>query len=371
MREFKYEVPKFEMRLSTVFSDELIKGVLEADSAMNRQLLTNASFKKEVAYTLEKSLNGYTKPYLYELALDHNLTLPKSIQKRELIEKLAKRIESRFEQMLPYLPKLNLEFLSRFIGRKRAITLSLEELQFRDISHAHNFGFLYLYHDKKGFKAVVPHELVEKLDLLRDKKLWERASLNQRIDAYAVSLSNLYGVLDIDQFALIWNKFEKETLTPAMAQDELFELSKAQYYWWFDDELIISSFFEKYEEVEHFLLKVREVPYYIPNRDELVEYFRNPYAQDSSAVSEMVEFLKGYEIANEDHVIDLVEEITDSCIVGNGMQDAFNLLNEYEVLLNGMEEINRFTQLYVQMNDSCRKWELRGHTPNALKKRNR
>ena len=50
------------------------------------------------------------------------------------------------------------------------------------------------------------------------------------------------------------------------------------------------------------------------------------------------------------------------------MQDVFNLLNEYGLLFNEMEEINRFTELYTQMNENCRKWELRGTFPEALKR---
>ncbi|MDD3823636.1 MAG: hypothetical protein PHN93_07825, partial [Sphaerochaetaceae bacterium] len=85
----------------------------------------------------------------------------------------------------------------------------------------------------------------------------------------------------------------------------------------------------------------------------------------------MMEFSSGCRLANGEQIEDLMDEISDTCIVGNGMQGVFELLNEYGLLLSGMDEINRFTELYVQMNEHCRKWELRGHTPNALKNQRR
>ena len=371
MREIGYTPPKREMHRFPVFTDELIKGVFEIDSFVNQGLIAEASFNSEIKVELSACLSGYAKNYLIDLALDYDLKIAASTKKQEIINKLAEQIISRFPKMMVYLPKSNLKFLTKFSVDNNVIKVNDNTLQYHEISHIHNFGLLFLYRRGKDLYAVVPKELIDSLKLLQEKRIWEMATLHQRFNAYAVALSNLYGVLDIDQFAFIWNRFEAEVITPAMAQDELKELEKVQYYWWFDDELIISSFFSNTDEVDEFLSKVRPVSYYIPTRGELISYFKAPYAQDSFAVSEMLEFLKGYKISADEQIEDLIEEITDSCVVGNGMQDVFNLLNEYEVLLNGMEEINKFTELYVQMSDSCRKWELRGHTPNSLKKSSR
>ena len=154
-----------------------------------------------------------------ELAKDHELNIAKSTRKDEFVKTLSERIVERFPRC-PYLPKVNLSF-SWFNTENNILNIKVDELEFRDISHAHNFGFLFLYYDKKDFFAVVPVELLETLTLLKEGPIWQKVSLNQRLDAYAISLSNLYGVLDIDQFAIIWNRFEKEVLTAAMVQDEL------------------------------------------------------------------------------------------------------------------------------------------------------
>jgi hypothetical protein len=359
------------MHPSPVFTDDLLRSVMDTDPLLNHELLGNAAIHGSSSVNLAACLGSYTKDYLQELARDHELTLPGSTRKQHLVDSLTGKIIERFPKMLPFLPAANLEFLSRFSDDRMELEFDSDSLAFRDISHVHNFGFLFLFRKHDVFTAVVPKELLPTLRLLSDKNVWESASIHQRMDAYAVSLSNLYGVLDIDQYAVIWNRFESERLTPAMVQDELHELGKVQYYWWFDDELIISSFFRDSDEVVEFLTKVNQVSYYVPSREDLVSYFKAPYDDDSPTVSAMMEFLSGYRLANGEQIEDLMDEISDTCIVGNGMQEVFELLNEYGLLLSGMDEINRFTELYVQMNEHCRKWELRGHTPNALKNQRR
>jgi hypothetical protein len=115
--------------------------------------------------------------------------------------------------------------------------------------------------------------------------------------------------------------------------------------------------------------KVKQVSYYSPSRNDLLKYFQTPYDDESPAASAMLEFLSGYRLPEGEQIEDLMDDISDTCIVGEGMQDVFDLLNEYGLLFTGMEEINRFTELYTQLSDHCRKWELRGHTPSGLKNR--
>jgi hypothetical protein len=368
MKDIGYIVPKRTHHPSPVFSNDLLRSVMDTDGELNLELLRNAAVSGDPAHTMSACLDTYTKEHLKDLAQDHELQIPSSYKKQQMVGKVADHLVRQFPKMLPFFPQMNLEFLSKF---KESPTLEFnsESLKFRDISHVHNYGFLYLFKTGDSFTVVVPRELLPALSILDGKEIWETADFHQRMNAYAISLSNLYGVLDIDQYAVVWNRFEAESLTPAMVMDELEELGKVQYYWWFDDELVISSYFQSGMEVVQFLDKVKQVSYYSPSRNDLLKYFQTPYDDESPAASAMLEFLSGYRLPEGEQIEDLMDDISDTCIVGEGMQDVFDLLNEYGLLFTGMEEINRFTELYTQLSDHCRKWELRGHTPSGLKNR--
>jgi hypothetical protein len=356
-----------ELYPTTVFTKEVIESVLVIDPSLDLDLLNNIALKKRPERSLEGNLNHFTKKDLLELGEDLGLQIPSSQKKGEVVQAVAQQIEGEFSKLLPYFPVKNLEFLARFRG-KGSVKINPNKLSFHDISHLQNFGFIFLYKGGSAFTLVTPTELIDKLEILSDLNFWKGAELNQRIDAYAIALTNLYGVLDIDQFAIVWNRFESETLTPAMIQDELHALGRVQYYWWILDELVISSYFKSIDEVELFLDNVKQVAYYAPSREDLITYFKTPYDDQSPAASAMIEFLSGYRLPAGEQIEELMGEISDACIMGERMQDVFNLLNEYGLLFNEMEEIDRFTELFAQMNQSCRKWELRGHLPETAKK---
>ncbi len=356
-----------ELYPTTVFTKEVIESVLVIDPSLDLDLLNNIALKKRPERSLEGNLNHFTKKDLLELGEDLGLQIPSSQKKGEVVQAVAQQIEGEFSKLLPYFPVKNLEFLARFRG-KGSVKINPNKLSFHDISHLQNFGFIFLYKGGSAFALVTPTELIDKLEILSDLNFWKGAELNQRIDAYAIALTNLYGVLDIDQFAIVWNRFESETLTPAMIQDELHALGRVQYYWWILDELVISSYFKSIDEVELFLDNVKQVAYYAPSREDLITYFKTPYDDQSPAASAMIEFLSGYRLPAGEQIEELMGEISDACIMGERMQDVFNLLNEYGLLFNEMEEIDRFTELFAQMNQSCRKWELRGHLPETAKK---
>ena len=367
MKEKWMEVPRREMNPSPVFSEELMMGILDTEPVLNQELLQTAAISRQPVSSLSSCLNFYTKDHLRELAQDHRVSVSSSLKKHEVVEQLTAHLVKQFPVMLPYLPRPNLEFL-RLFKDETMLEIAGDALQYRDISHTHNFGFLYLFRTGETFTAVVPRELLSALEVFSDQNLWERVHLHQRIDAYAMALSNLYGVLDIDQYAIVWNRFESESLTPAMIMDELMELGRLQYYGWFDVELISSSYFQTEQEVVQFLETVREISYYIPSREDLVKYYQTPYDDQSPAASAMLEFLSGYLLPDGEQIEDLMDDISDTCLVGNSMQDVFNILNEYGLLFTGMDEISRFTELYAQLSEHSRKWELRGHMPVSLKK---
>lgn len=366
MEEIHHIPPEREKHIYPVFDDELLRSILYTDADLNREMLDKISLSSVPKEELASCLDALTRDHLRDLATDHELYFSGSTRKQKIVDALTQRLVDRFPTLLSYLPLVNLEFLTRFQDSAK-IAVSQDALLFRDVSHAQNFGFLFLYRAQNGYVAVVPRELLPALEMLKGETVWKAARFHQRLDAYAVSLSNLYGVLDIDQLALVWNRFEQEIMTPAMMADELSVLEQVQYYWWLGDELVISSYFQSIDEVNEFLKHVKEIPYYTPSREDLVHYYQTPYDDKSPAANAMMEFLSGYVLPKGGSIEDLMDDLSDACIAGNAMQDVFNLLNEYGLLFTQMDEIVQFTELFTQLSEQSRKWELRGHTPSAFK----
>ena len=347
-----------------VFDELLFLDSFEMPAEQNRQLLALCTLPGSVVESLVEGLGRVKKSLLKELADDLALEIKSTIPKVELVELVAKAVEQSFGELLRYLPTVNIDFLFAFEGNVQRSFLK-EELRYRDISHAHNLGYLMLYETDDAYIVVFPRILSEQLKNFDHAKVRSEAEFHQRIAGYAISLTNLYGVLDIDQFAAIWNRYESETLTPASAGDELAILTTSWYSFWYHDEYIVSSFFEDVQDVDSFLTNVRDIPYYVPTRKELRDFFSDPYDEHSPAVLAMKSFLLDYELDDEEDLENLIADLSDVCIADTGVDDALDLLQQYGVSFKDFDDASRFTKLYSDLDSHARKWILRGHTKDS------
>ncbi len=351
---------------SSVFTQEVIREALFVEPEINLKFLKENAIKKPPVDTLLECLLFQQKEVLREMAQEYNIRLTSSMKKADIAEKLEEYIFTHFNSLLTYLPTSNLDYLKKIYKNQRSIIYD-NDLLLLDISHTNHLGITFLFYNDKKLSVVLPKELLPLLERVEDESLYETAHLHERIDAYAVSLSNLYGILDIDQFAVVWNRFEKETLTPAMIEDELIQLNKFQIFWWYEDEKVISTYFESSDEVDQFMESVKDVSYYIPTFEELRQFFVTPYDKSSPAVHAMMDFLSEFHLEEKLEVQILMQQISDAILVGDGIQDVFDLLGDYGLYFHAMDEITRFTQLYDDLDDTIRKWQLRGHRPSILK----
>ena len=351
---------------SSVFPHEVIRDALLVDPVVNFDFLKKNAIAKKPVDTMLECLLFQPKEVLKEMAEEFSIRVTTQMRKRDIAEKIEEYVFTHFRTLLRYIPTSNLDFLKRVHTSQESI-IHDNQIQLLDISHTNHLGITFLFYYDKTLTVTIPRELFILLDAVEDEDLYTRAHLHERIDAYAVSLSNLYGVLDIDQFAVVWNRFEKEILTPAMIGDELMHLNTFQIFWWYDDENIISTYFESNEEVDEFLESVKDVSYYFPTFEELRQFYVTPYDKSSPAVHAMMDFLNEFQLEEQLEVPILMQQISDAILVGDGIQDVFDLLGDYGLYFHAMDEITRFTQLYDDLDDNTRKWQLRGHRPGILK----
>ncbi|MCK9286172.1 MAG: hypothetical protein PHP38_08270 [Sphaerochaetaceae bacterium] len=347
-----------------IFDEGIFLDSWEISHEDNRDFLELCALSGKVTDSLSDGLNRLDKNTLKELGADLSVPLKSSMAKTQLIELITEAITTSFADFIVYLPVANLRFLLRF--KEQSINvIPKEAMLYRDISHTHNLGYLFLFDTGEYYTAVLPSVLRKMFLELDTDSLFSMAELHQRLAGYAVSLTNLYGVLDIDQFAKVWNRYESELLTPAQIGDEMGFLAFTWYAFWYSDELIISSYFDSEEMLAQFMAKVHDIPYYVPTKDELREYFSDPYNDRSPAVREMREFLSGYDLPAKEDIDDLLADLADVCIADSGMDNALDLLQQYGVLFRDYEDATKFTQLYTELDSQSRKWNLRGHTKDS------
>ncbi len=350
----------------SVFTREVLDSAYRLDGEFNARFLDDVCLSGRVVHHLDECLALYTKDVLMQIGIDHTLELKPAMKKEKMVELLRQKLIQDFHEFLAYIPVRNLEFLKGFTS-DNTFTLTRDVFLFPDFTHLHHYGFLFLFKGDAGYTAVLPAELGTFLGLLNNSELYVKADLHERLDAYATSLVNLYGIFDIDQFAILWNRYEKETLTPAMVEDELKALDRAHIFWWYIDEYVVSTYFTAPEEVEEYLKEVKDVTYYTPDKEELRNYYITPYDKSSPAAHAMTDFLSSVCHEGYETVSVLMQDLNDAITVGEKMDVVFELLGEYGVFFHGVEELNTFHELFGDLNETIRKWQLKGHRPQFMK----
>lgn len=350
---------------ASLFDTQTLRNEWNPNPELNRELLAYCCLPGTPVETLRGCLSLLTRDLLQEMAEDHSLTLKASTTKGKIIDALIERIIAEMPVLLTYLPMTNTEFLSRFKG-ETSLIIPKEALFFHDISYAQDLGFLYLFDTGETFTAVVPLELAGFLQEIDSPASVAQIEFHQRLDAYALSLVNLYGVLDIDQYASIWNTYEGQSITPAFADDELNVLSRVQYSYWCESELIISSYFETAEDVMEFLGSVRDISYFKPSREDILYYYTHTYDMESVEVSEMEKFISAYPLEENDFSKDVLDDLADVCVADEGLSGALEVLGDYGIVFKGKEDTARFAQLFANLSNHSRKWRLKGYTPLSV-----
>lgn len=353
-----------EMTDRRVFDEQVFLDSWDIPNEHNSELLALCVLPGKVTESLSEGLGRLKRDLLKDLAQDLLVDIKSSSGKAQLVEHVSQAVVRSFADLVFYLPVVNLHFLRRFGGDTR-LTVAKDELLYRDISHSHNLGYLMVFDTGGTYTLVLPRVFADILAELDFDALLKAAEFHQRIAGYAISLTNLYGVLDIDQFSNVWNRYEVERLTPASAGDELAVLTFSWYSFWYENEYIVSSYFETYEAVEEFLSNVKDIPYYVPSRQELRSFFTDPYDESSPAAQAMRSFLSEYDLPGGEDFDDLMADLADVCIADTGMDDALGLLQEYGILFKGLPESDKFSHLYAELDNHARKWVLRGHTKDG------
>ena len=199
----------------------------------------------------------------------------------------------------------------------------------------------------------------------------EKIANKDLIAKYIIACTGLYGIVSFSKFREIYNEQNGTSLTTN-------QLSA----------LLDTSDFKLYLEKEHVRIKYRNFvheavevfgdferlsevavgkPYYVPAKDELLNYCDEFYIQRTPQQEQLrdmlaKDFFKGNLFLAEQEVLELVSLIQ----VLDG--DVNHVIQEFSTRLDfkDMQSLNHYLPVVVGIINTTRIWEHRGHTPHEL-----
>lgn len=186
---------------------------------------------------------------------------------------------------------------------------------------------------------------------------------------YAIALTHLYGIVHKDKVLEIYNlqnevKMDGESIdnivkeVPEELQDNFVEV--------YGDYFVAEAILE-FRDFDEQLRQGMGKPYYIPAKEELLQYKDDTYFEVTEQYKALKAYLAKNLFAGDDDTADLIcEDIQGLCQYGFSANEVFDIFNDKGVNFKSIEQANEVLQLVMDLANNTRLWENNGHTPREI-----
>ena len=190
-----------------------------------------------------------------------------------------------------------------------------------------------------------------------------------QLTKYVIALSHLYGMVHKNKVVEIYNIQNEDQIhqdnieailnNPPEELENAFVLTHKDY---FVMETIIDN-----NEFDLMLRKKADKPYYVPAKEELLNYVDESYFEKSKQYNNLLSYLqKNFFKPGDEKAEWLAEDIQGMCQFGVNMQVIFDSFNKMKISFKDINQTNEVMQLIMDLSNNIRIWENNGHTPNEI-----
>lgn len=319
------------------------------------------SIKKKPSYKLRECLSFYTKRQLVDIAYEHGKHIGMSKVKGAIIDIVEDLLISRIESDSLYFTISERDMLAKFIEDGGVADNNLEKT-----IRLNSIGYIFWFYHNKHFFAVCPDEIAS--GFMKSYEANDELTVirNNKIFNYIKALQNIYGVFEVEQLVIVWNEYNEDKLDLLEAYEFLNVVGGRQYYFWWDPPYIISGYFMDDGEYEEFLKHRSKVDYYIPTEEELNYYMTNEFNRENIYHKKMIKFLENSGQLDLRTLDDISVSIEVACTLGGSLQQIIDEMVDEGFSFDDFDELNEFAQLFMNLNNTTRKWAIKGYKPDEL-----
>jgi phage pi2 protein 07 len=363
----------------------------------------------------------YDKDQLIAIAEDHHISLDDSISIAEIAEMLIPSISKNTTECLAYLLPDEYTFLQKIIEHPEQ---EMDDIRYGECYNLVQLGYVFLFIFNDHVYPVVPDELRPVISDAITSDLLCLMEHHQQLFRYIKAFLNLYGGFEISHLIIMWNQLNARKISPYEVAKYMEAMSSRQGYFWLDGHFVISDSYFDGDEFYELLDKTEHLPYFIPKKSEIAFYSENEFDQRSIQYRRIEEFIRTkfwdshkktnvlqetdttknkkdsldaienhqdrgvtiesiqvIENANnikqgrvddiqvsdmENELEDILCSISNACIMDTDLNEFIEELLNDGMFFTDLDDVNKFTKLFMDLSNNTRKWVLRGFTPSEL-----
>lgn len=192
------------------------------------------------------------------------------------------------------------------------------------------------------------------------------------IKRYAIAAINLYGVIKLEDFILVLNHYEHESLSKEEVIPLLELLSSIdEIDLSFRQGILANGYFYLNDNkdmriAKNLLLVQSNKPRYLPSKEELLKYDDDEYVEPMKPLLDLEKFIIANKLVAIKKLEDIrydVLEIHDQIVIGGKPSDYMGYINKRGYQFKDEVQLNLFVGLTTNLHNNTRMYENNGHTP--------
>ncbi|SFT22162.1 YecA family protein [Paenibacillus sp. BC26] len=330
------------------------------------QLNVNNAIKGSVKTSLKDILGQLTKDRLNFIAANCALSGRSKLKKQELVEALCDRITSVSKLYSAFLTAEPQEW--DLVNRLLKVPYIQDNAVYAD---AYLFlmdkGLIFSFLEGDKLFFVMPEEVKAAYNMLDKNAFQKQRKANQLVLRYMEAAANLYGIIPMTKLIAIINDQNGINITEEKLLDIRLSVSDKVLTWDIQRGFLFSDSLdgEDLDDYEAFLENVKDKPYYIPAKEELLLYADIDYFEKTP----QLEALKTYIMQDLGKVEKLAEALVDDIQLACAMEEPLSVIMEEfdqrKIRLN-KKQLKEVAPLIINVHNHTRMWSNRGFTPDEL-----
>jgi len=188
---------------------------------------------------------------------------------------------------------------------------------------------------------------------------------------YIIALSNLYGLISPEKVLEIFNNQNDEDISKEKMEkyiDSSPEVLRQNYVFIEKGLFVHDAVLASGESIEEIYKSRKFLPYYVPEKDELLNYANGNYFEKNEYYDDLLNFFSEQIFhGNRGAAEDISTEVHDYLSIGSStISGAFDRLGQLDVPLAGEEKIGELADLMAEYARNVRLWEHNGYSLNEM-----
>ena len=212
----------------------------------------------------------------------------------------------------------------------------------------------------------VPYEVLELFESFYDDAFEEKRRRICLIGNYSHVANYLYGVTPPMKVVKMFNHHEKKKTDWCEVMGVYETIAKYRCDFIYKDDYFVDTAFKKdYKD----LLSIQgNIPYYIPNSEELEEWFRFGFTGDTEYILELYRYMTGQLWMSGDDAADICFVLENIIHIGCNLNTVFEQLQSLGAHCRTRRQSREFKELLGRLLNSSRMVLYRGYTPSEAER---